>query len=124
MADSETKPDVNAIMEEVRRGMQDNDVPRPDDAGEADRRELRASLRRATETASVLGRCGGSMRGKLCKLLAPLALPVLEQLNLHHAAVVAALKHIRRPGEGADSVEARLAKLEAEVEALKRESGS
>lgn len=124
MADSETKPDVDAIMEEVRRGLQDNEVSRPDDADEADRRELRASLRRATETASVLGRCGGSMRGKLCKLLAPLALPVLEQLNLHHAAVVTALKHIRRSGDGADSIEERLAKLETEIEALKRESGS
>jgi len=111
-------------MEEVRQGMQDTDMPRPDDSDEADRRELRASLRKATETASVLGRCSGSMRGKLCKLLAPLALPVVEQLNLHHAAVVTALKHIRRPGTDAEDIEERLSRLEAEIEALKQEKGS
>lgn len=123
MAESDTRPDVNAIMAEVRQGMQDTDMPRPDDSEEADRRELRASRRRATDTANVLGRCGGSLRGKLCKLLAPLALPVVEQLNLHHAAVVTALKHIRRPGSD-DAIEERLRKLEAEVEALKQEKRS
>ena len=120
MADRETKPDVDAIMADLRRGMQDNDVPRPDDSEEANRRELRASLRKATETASVLGRCGGSLRGKLCKLLAPLALPVVEQLNLHNSAVVTALGQIQESRKKIEAMEARIKDLEAEIADLTR----
>ncbi len=121
MADLNKKPDVEAIVQELRQGMHDNSVSRPDNSEEADRRDLRASLRRAADTANLLGRCGGSLRGKLCKFLAPLALPVVEQLNLHHGAVVTALQHIREPRQTADTTETRLEKLEAEIEALKRE---
>ncbi len=121
MGDDSTKPDVEAIVQELREGMQDSSVSHLENSEQADQRGLRMSLRRATETADILGRCGGSLRGKLCKLLARLALPVVEQLNLHHDAVVGALQHIPERGDSSGTAEERLAKLEADVEALKQE---
>ena len=121
MANHNTKPDVEAIVQELRGGMQDNAMSHPEDSDEANRCGLRASLRQAANTANVLGRCGGSLRGKFCKCLAPLVLPVVEQLNLHHGAVVTTLQHIHDPKEHADKTEARISKLEAEIEALKQE---
>jgi len=134
MADSSTPPDVEAIIAELRQGLDDSAVHAPQTLRDAAHRQLRSSLRKASETADVLGRCGGSMRGKLCKLLAVLAWPVVEQLNLHHSAVVGALSHIRetnrdnapaeQPPEPWLAIEKRLQALEAEVEALRAEPRS
>jgi hypothetical protein len=123
--DSAPKPDVDAIVSELRQGMDDPAPPCSTDPDTAAHRDLQASLRKATATASVLGRCEGSLRGKLCKKLAWVAQPIVEQLNLHHRAVIAALDHIRRPTDtDLEDLKTRLGKLEAGMEALKREHQS
>jgi len=132
MTDSDTTPNVNAIIQELREGMGDTEPLQTAGVSGGARRELKASLRKANETVDVLGRCGGSLRGKLCLQLARLALPVVEQLNAYHAATVAALTQLRDQQDASlisnaipeDRIEARFAKLEAEVESLKRERHS
>ena len=121
------QPDVETIIKEIRQGMADTESSSPSDPEEARLRGLRGSLRKATETSDVLGRCGGSIRGKLCQALAPVLLPVVEQLNMHHAAVVAALNQLRgdqsqTPPPSASTIEAleaRIRELEKTVETLK-----
>jgi hypothetical protein len=123
MQENNPQPDVEAIIQELREGMADIESSHPSDPEAAVRRELRASLRKATETADVLGRCGGSLRGKLCKLLAFIVFPVVEQLNMHHVAVVAALPRFRdtrsqdAPGSN-EALEARIQKLEDAIASI------
>ncbi len=129
MEESNPQPDVEAIIQELREGMADIEASHPSDPDAAVRRELRASLRKATETADVLGRCGGSLRGKLCKLLAFIVLPVVEQLNMHHAAVVTALTRFRdaRPQDAPvsdETLEARIQKLEDALATLEERTSS
>jgi hypothetical protein len=133
MEDSNAKPDVVAIVQELRRGMADAEPLQPTDPRTIASRGLNTSLRKATETGDVLGRCGGSLRGKLCSRLAFWALPVIEQLNIHHGAVIAALNHIRdaeteRAAEEklrkVEPLEARIRKLEDDIASLKAEISS
>jgi hypothetical protein len=129
MSDSNTQANVDAIIQELRSGMDDAAPLSASVSGASERRKLQGGLRKANASIDVLGRCGGSLRGRLCLQLARLALPVVEQLNAHHAAVVAVLSQLcdkegqaPRTEEMADaSVESRLAKLEAEVASLKAE---
>jgi hypothetical protein len=127
MEDSDTLPDVEAIVRKLRQGMDDTKPLAPLGPATAGRRELSSSLRKAAETSDVLGRCGGSIRGKLCKMLAFLVFPVIEQLNMHHGAVVSALNHVRDSRADAEEgsqtervqrLEARIDRLEAEIKSL------
>lgn len=122
MDNNNTKPDVEKIVETLRQGM-DNTTPLQDSHPEmGSQQKLNSSLRKATETADVLGRCGGSLRGKLCKQLARIALPVVEQINMHHSAVIDALANTHKIQK--DDLEARISKLEEEVNELKTRSNS
>jgi hypothetical protein len=130
MADSNTQPNVESIIEELRQGMDDITPVTSSTSGASELRQLQGDLRKANESSDVLGRCGGSLRGRLCLQMARFVLPIVEQLNAHHAAVVAALtklseqqspsSHSESTSDG--SVESRLAQLEAEIASLKAES--
>jgi hypothetical protein len=129
MSDSNTQPNVDAIIQDLRSGMDDVTPLSASVSGASERRKLLGGVRKANASIDVLGRCGGSLRGRLCLQVARLALPVVEQLNAHHAAVVAVLtqlcdKEPQAPSAETvadDSVESRLAKLETEVASLKAE---
>jgi len=84
--------------------------------------KLKSSLRKAAESAEVLGRCNGSLRGSICKKLAWLAKPVVEQIDMHNAAVIKALNLLNETQ--AEIFEERIKKAEAEIESLKNRSGS
>ncbi len=112
------KPDVNAIVQELRQGMSDTEILCSDNNKATARRQNQAAVRKTVETADVLGRCGGSVRGKLCLWLAKLAWPVVEQLNMHHQAVVDALNQQN------ELLEERLKTLEDEIDSLRQESMS
>jgi hypothetical protein len=122
MSDRESAPDVEAIIGEIRQGMDDVEPATSADPDLAARHDLRASVRVASATRDVLGLCNSGVRGRLCRLFAKLLLPMVQQLNAHHGAVAAALRRLAegtRDGEAPD-VEARLARLEADVAALKK----
>ncbi len=110
-------PAVEAIMEEIRRGLADTTLSNATAAAAAVG-SLTGDLRQASSTAGVLGRCGGSLRGRICRLLAPLALPVVEQLDLFHAAVVAALSRLAGQTAEQDAATARMEDLERRLSAL------
>ena len=110
MSGSNSKPDVEQIVAELREGMRDAAPPAEFHPETGPRKKLKSSLRKASETADVLGRSGGSLRGKVCKLLAWFGLPVVEQLNLHHKAVVDALNQLHAYQK--DELERRIADLE------------
>ena len=132
MADSNTQPNVESIIQELRQGMDDITPVTSSASAASERRQLQGDLRKANESSDVLGRCGGSVRGRLCLQLARFVLPIVEQLNAHHAAVVAALTTLsdrQSPSSHSEaasdnSVESRLAKLEAEIASLKAENRS
>lgn len=81
-------------MEEVRQGLSDTTLSDSARANLAQHAGLQANLRQAHEHASVMGRCGGSLSGKCCKLFAPLAKPVIEQLNRFHNATIRVLEQM------------------------------
>lgn len=124
MDDSGKRPDVDAIVQNLRTGMDDTETLPSNDPQSTLRCELRGALRQANATADTLGRCGGSLRGKLCNQLARIALPVVEQLNRHHAAVVTALTRLADTHDTTAKLEIRLAELEAELQTLKQEPTS
>ena len=122
MGDDSTKPDVEQIISTLRQGMDDT-TPLQDSHPEMRAElKLKSGLRRAAETADILGRCGGSLRGRICRQLARIALPVVEQINLHHNAVVDSLNGMHESQK--NDLEARISKLEQEIETLKAGSDS
>ncbi len=116
MSDRNTQPNVESIIHELRQGMDDITPVKYSGVG---------AIRKANETSDVLGRCGGSLRGKLCLLLSRfIFLPVVEQLNAHHASIVSALRQLQSELQSVDpeesvSAEERIAKLESELAVLK-----
>lgn len=122
MRENSSKPDVEEIINSLREGME-NITPLQDSHPEmGSQQKLNSSLRKASETSDILGRCGGSLRGKFCKAIARLALPVVEQINLHHSAVLDALTSSNEVQK--ENLKAHIQKLEQEVEALKKGSNS
>jgi len=81
-------PAIETLMQEVRSGLDDTTLSEATATTAQAGVSLQADLRQASESASVLGRCGGSLRGRLCLRLAPLVLPVIEQLNRFHSALL------------------------------------
>ncbi len=118
MSENSTKPDIEKIIGNLRQGMDDVTPLQNSHPEMGNQQKLNSSLRKATETADILGRCGGSLRGKLCKLLARIALPVVEQINMHHSAVIDALASTHKIQK--EDLEARITKLEEEIKDLKR----
>jgi uncharacterized small protein (DUF1192 family) len=106
---------ITTIVAELRRGMDDTTPFADNHPGQAG--EISAALRKASASSDVLGRCGGSLRGKLCKLLAKFALPVVEQINTHNSAVTDALNQISNTQ--IQQLEERIATLEQELQKLK-----
>lgn len=100
-------------MQEVRQGLSDLDMP-------ASRQITLAisdssfGLRKAHTYASVMGRCGGSLRGKLCKLSAPLARPVIEQLDLFHSSILQTLEQMQQ----------HISDLERQIQDMKQDNPS
>lgn len=115
---NDKKPDVEAIIAELRCGLDDT-TPFAENHPDAER-QLKAVLRRANAAVDVLGRCGGSLRGRLCKLLARFALPVVEQQNAHNSAITTALNQIS--SDQLQQLKDRITALEAEVKTLKNGS--
>ena len=122
MAESDTVPDVESIVSEIREGMADVQPAVSPDPGMAARHDLRGSIRIASATRDALGSCGSGLRGSVCRMFAKCLLPMVQQLNAHNAAVATALKRLADDsGEKGDenSPAERLTRLEAEVAALK-----
>jgi len=114
-------PSVETIMNEIRSGLDDTMLSDSTIAASESGRTLQSELRKAAGAAALLGRCGGSLRGRLCRLLAAPARPVVEQLDLFHAAVCGALGKLAehstgqtRIGQKVDALEKRLLELEAQ----------
>jgi len=122
MDNNNTKPDVKKIISMLRQGMEDITPLHNSHPEMGNQHKLNASLRNATETSEVLGRCGGSMRGKLCKLLARIGLPVVEQINMHNTAIIKSLNLINNAQQ--ETLETRIVKLESEIENLKTKINS
>ncbi len=113
MVEKSDKPDVEKIISELREGLNDPTPPLDAHPETGPRKKLKSSLRKASETADVLGRSGGSLRGKVCKILAYFGWPVVEQLNLHHKAVVNALNQLHTYQK--EELEKRIEVLEQEI---------
>lgn len=114
----EELPAIDAIMKEIRSGLEDTTLSDATAAAAASNFSMQADIRKATATAGVLGRCGGSLRGRLCRLIAPLALPVIEQLNLFHTATVSALSTLAGRTEEQVSTASRVNDIERRLQAL------
>lgn len=112
------QPRVESIMREIRSGLDDISLSNTTRANLAGKQSLQAELRKLTETAPVLGRCGGSIRGKICKRLAYLALPVIEQLDLFHAATRNVLSKLANIANESTDTARKLAELEARIKKL------
>ncbi len=110
-------PTIEILMQEVRSGLDDVTLSEATTAAAQAGASLQADLRQATESSSVFGRCGGSLRGRLCLRLAPLVLPVTEQFNRFHAAIVNGLT--RLAGEHTASAR-RIADLEQRLSNLEK----
>jgi len=122
MSENNTKPNVEQIISSLRQGMDDT-TPFDETLHTTNaQQKLKFHLRKAAESANTLGRCDGSLRGRLCKKLAYIALPVIEQLDIYHNAVINALKLINT--SQTNILEDRICKLEEEIEALKTKINS
>lgn len=109
---------VETIMHEIRSGLEDTTLSAATAGIAAASLSLQSDLRKSAETAGVLGRCGGSIRGRLCLLLAPLARPVIEQLDLFHAATVSTLSKLAGLADDHVAAIQKTVDLERRVQAL------
>jgi len=111
-------PSVETIMNEIRSGLENSLLSETAVAAAAAGSSLQSDLRNIAESASVLGRCGGSRRGRLCRLLASPARPVVEQLDRFHDAVCSALGNLAgRCGEQTETAR-KVADLERRLQVL------
>jgi hypothetical protein len=122
MSDDCVKPDVEKIVDSIRQGLEDNSHFDESQHKMDALQKLKSSLRKAAASAEVLGRCDGSMRGKICKKLAWFAKPVVEQMDMHNAAVIKTLNMLNETQS--EIYEERIKRLEAEIESLKSGSKS
>jgi hypothetical protein len=120
----EPLPAVDAIMNEIRRGLEDTSLSDATAAAIAANCSLQADIRKAAATAGVLGRCGGSLRGRVCRLLAPLALPVIEQLDLFHAAAVSVLSSFAGLSNDHAATAIRVGEIERRLQTLEAKAKS
>jgi hypothetical protein len=122
MSDDSEKPNVEKIIDSIKKGLEDNS-PFDETQHKMDsHQKIKASLRKAAESAEVLGRCNGSLRGKLCKKLAWVAKPVVEQINLHNTAVIKSLNLMNKIQ--AEVFKEHINRLENEIQSLKNRSNS
>ncbi len=108
-------PTAADIMEEVRQGLNGISLSDASRAHLEQHAGVQNHLRQTHEYSAVLGRCGGSLRGKGCKLLAPIIKPVIEQLDLFHHAVIRTLEQVA--GIQSDT-RAKMENIEARLQAL------
>jgi len=112
------EPSVETIMNEIRSGLDDTTLSDTTIAAAESGRTLQSELRKAAGAAALLGRCGGSLRGRLCRLLAAPARPVVEQLDLFHAAVCGALGKLTEHSAGQTRIGQKVEELEKRLQAL------
>lgn len=115
-------PSVETIMNEIRSGLDDTTLSDATLAAAESGRSIQSELCKAAGAASLLGRCGGSLRGRLCRLLAVPAKPVVEQLDLFHAAVCAALGKLAEHSAGQTRIGQRVDEIERRLQALEAQS--
>lgn len=113
-------PSVEDIMREIRKGLESQELTAESQASLDAYPSPYHDLKRATHAAPVMGRCGGSLRGKLCRWMAPLLHPVIEQLDLFHDAILAALKKTAAYFLVLDTLRQQVEALEAKVEKLEK----
>lgn len=116
-------PSVADIMHEVRQGLSDNELSEETRTKAEQAAGIQASLRQAHEHAPILGRCGGSMSGRLCKCLSPLAKPVIEQINLFHRATLRILEQLAATSASQATDHAKIEALEQRLRELEERSG-
>ena len=115
-------PTAADIMAEVRQGLADTTLS---DATRAQAERLggqQTSLRQAHEYAPVLGRCGGSFSGRVCRWLRPLAKPVIEQIDLFHQTVIRMLQQLVADSATNAETRTRLQDLEQRLQQIEEQS--
>ena len=116
------KPNVEEIIAELQRGMDNTALPLDSHPDSGPRKKMQSCLRKASETADVMGRTGGSLRGKLCRMLSWFAWPVIEQINLHNKAVLDTLNRLYAYQK--EELEPRIAALEEQLKKQPTENDS
>lgn len=109
-------------MLEVRQGLADTSLSDAARAQAAQWADDQALCQQLHAHASVLGRCGGSLRGRLCRWLAPLVKPVIEQIDLFHAALVRLLEARGAEAEVQEKTRTKVAELEQRLHALEEQA--
>lgn len=109
---------VETIMREIRSGLEDTTLSETTARAAAADSSLQGELRKAAASTSLLGRCGGSLRGRVCRLLAKPARPVVEQIDLFHSAVCAALGKLAECRGAQQETEQKVVELEKRLQAL------
>jgi hypothetical protein len=112
------QPGVCEIMEEIKRGLEDTSLSEATRALAEEVVLKKAALRQAHAYAPVLGRCGGSLSGRLCTWLKPLAKPVLEQIDLFHGAVLGLLEKLVTDNADAAELKLKVQELEKRLRQL------
>jgi hypothetical protein len=109
------KPERSAenIMQEVREGLADMDLATERRAALEKASRSSFGMQKAHAHASVMGRCEGSLRGKLCKFVSPLALPVIEQLDIFHSSMLQIMTEMQ---ERITNLEGQVRKLEQDAD--------
>ena len=116
------RPNVEEIIAELQRGIADTTPPLDTHPDTGTRKKIQSCLRKASETVDVMGRTGGSLRGKLCRMLSWFAWPVIEQINLHNKAVLDPLNRLYAYQK--EELEPRIAALEEQLKKQPTEKDS
>jgi len=114
-----TPESVAALVNEIRSGLDDTTLSDATKAAaDTATGSIQHDLQKLAQTASLLGRCGGSLRGRLCLLLSGIARPVVEQVDLFHAAVSSTLVKLAEQSREAAGTARKVDALERRIKAL------
>ena len=114
-----TPESVAALVNEIRSGLDDTTLSDATKAAaDTATGSIQHDLQKLAQTASLLGRCGGSLRGRLCLLLSRIARPVVEQVDLFHAAVSSTLVKLAEQSREATGTARKVDALERRIKAL------
>jgi len=116
------KTSVADIMDEIRQGLSDTSLSEATRAESEQLASLQGSLRQAHAHAPVLGRCGGSLRGRLCKCLSPLVKPIIDQIDLFHGTLIRLLEKLVADAPANAENRARLQDLEKRMQQIEEQS--
>lgn len=103
-------PTPETIIAEIRQGLQDNTLSDATQSNSQSVMQTQQALRKLAASTDVLGRCQGSLRGRLCLKAAHLTLPIVEQINAFTTTTHQILTHME---DQVTSLTQRVEQLEA-----------